>query len=169
MVGEVLRPATAVPLQPERLHEAAVDLAHAGDLVPREVHVRAPLLRVERPRAAERYHGEARVGRPVGEHERLRRVVPLEIWRGTPMLGDQEETFSMLEWDLLVCARALIRGSTYHSSSCSTPIISSDEMQNFKRIICQKTFYYLAEMIDLKFHLPMFLNNIFYYELVLVG
>jgi hypothetical protein len=69
----------AVVLHPERLHEAAVDLAHAGDLVPGEVHVSAPLLRVERLRAAERDHGEVRVRRLVREHEGLRRVVAAEF------------------------------------------------------------------------------------------
>jgi len=60
-------------LQPERLHEAAVGPAHLRDLVPREVHVRGPVIRVERPRATERHHHQVGVRRLVGEHERLGR------------------------------------------------------------------------------------------------
>lgn len=80
-LGELRWP-PGVLLQAQRLHEAAVDLAHAGDLVPREVHVRAPLLRVERLRAAERDHHELRVRGPVREHEGLGGVGAAEFCRG---------------------------------------------------------------------------------------
>ena len=72
-------PVLLVAYQSQVLTEAAVDLARAGELVPREVHVRAPLLRVERLRAAERDHRELRVRGLVRQHERLGGVVAPEF------------------------------------------------------------------------------------------